>query len=72
MHDNRNFYVYKVFTASATIDRGRTALLYKGTELCVLGMKPGIVKELAFYIDGVNDPNIYNNVDGHKQIHGKI
>jgi gliding motility-associated-like protein len=53
----------KVFTASATIDRGRTALLYKGTELCVLGMKPGIVKELAFYIDGVNDPNIYNNVD---------
>lgn len=53
----------KIFTASLTIDRGRTALLYKATELCEKGMKPGIVKELAFYIDGVNDPNIYNNIE---------
>ena len=53
----------KVFTATATIDRGRTAMLYKGTELCEKGMKPGIVKEIAFYIDGVNDPNIYNNIE---------
>lgn len=53
----------KVFTASASIDRGRTAILYKGSELCDKGMKPGIVKEISFYVDGVNDPNIYNNVE---------
>lgn len=53
----------KIFTATAAIDRGRTALLYKGSELCDKGMKPGIVKEIAFNIDGINDPNIYNNIE---------
>jgi gliding motility-associated-like protein len=53
----------KIFTATASIDRGRTAFLYKGTELCEKGMKPGIVKEIAFFIDGVNDPQIYNNIE---------
>lgn len=53
----------KIFTATANIDRGRTAILYKGAELCKEGMKPGIVKEIAFYIDGILDPISYNNVE---------
>jgi gliding motility-associated-like protein len=53
----------KIFTANANIDRGRTAILYKGIELCEKGMRPGIVKEISFYIDGISDPNIYNNIE---------
>lgn len=52
----------KIFTAGANIDRGKTAILYKGSELCEKGMKPGIVKDLAFFVEGINDPKIYNNI----------
>jgi gliding motility-associated-like protein len=52
----------KIFTATDNIDRGRTAFLYHGSELCQNGLKPGIIKELSFFIAGINDPVIYNNV----------
>lgn len=53
----------KIFTATPAIDRGRTALLYRGSELKKQNFKAGVIKKIAFYIDGINDPTVYNLVD---------
>lgn len=53
----------KVFTATASIDRGRTAILYKASELRAQGFRPGLISGISFSIAGINDPTQYNLVD---------
>lgn len=53
----------KVFTATPSIDRGRTEILYTADDLKKQCFKPGLYNSLAFFIDGINDPVTYNSID---------
>jgi gliding motility-associated-like protein len=53
----------KIFTATPAADRGRTAILYRADDLKKQCFKPGLIKGASFYIEGINDPITYNNID---------
>jgi hypothetical protein len=53
----------KVFTANAAIDRGRTEILYTAEDLRNECFQPGFYNSIAFFIAGIDDPTIYNNID---------
>lgn len=52
----------KIFTSTANIDKTRTEFIYKYNELEARGFKPGYIKDISFFIEGISNPTFYSNI----------